>query len=77
MQNLIKFHRLVHKILSKNEILMITKGLNSVVNLQKWMCNKSHVDVLQVNAYANFDQIPLICSQDTEPKPNPHYNQGP
>ena len=33
VQNLIKFHGLVHKILSQNEILMLIMGNNSVVNL--------------------------------------------
>ena len=43
---------------------MIAKGHKYVVNLRKWMCNNPNVDVVKVNAYANFDQIPLMCLQD-------------
>ena len=39
MQNLIKFHQFVHKILSGNKILTITKGHNHVINLRKLMRN--------------------------------------
>ena len=34
MQNLIKFRRFVHKIMSVNELLEITKGHNCVVNCE-------------------------------------------
>ena len=60
MQNLIKFHGCVHKILSGNKILTITKGHNCVVNLQKLTHNNPNLDLVKVNAYAKFDQIPLI-----------------
>ena len=66
MQNLIKFHPFVHKILRENVILMTTKDHNLVVNLQKWMSNNSNLDVVKVNAYAKFYQIPWICSQNIE-----------
>ena len=77
MQNLIKFHPFIHKILSGNLILMTTKDHNSVVNLQKWTRNNSNLDVVKVNAYAKFYQIPSICSQNIEWKLNPNDNQGP
>ena len=79
MQTLIKFHLFAHKILSGNEILTITKGHNSVVNLRKWTgsCNNPSLNVVKVNAYAKFDQIPSIRTQDIERKQNPHDNQGP
>ena len=51
IQNLIQFHKFVHKILSGNEILLITKGRNCVVNLGKWTHNKY---LVKVNAYAKF-----------------------
>ena len=57
MQNLIKFHGLVHKILSRNEILTLSKGHNYVVNLQKWTRNNPNFDLVKINAYAKFDQI--------------------
>ena len=37
----------------------------------------ANLDVVKVNAYAKFDQIPSICSQDIEWKQNPHDNQEP
>ena len=55
MQNLIKFHLFVQKILSGNEILTITKGYNSVVNLRKLMRNNPNPDLVMVNAYAKSD----------------------
>ena len=63
MQNLIKFHQFVHKILRGNEILTITKSRNHVVNLRKLTSN---VDLANVNAYATFGLIPQIRSQDSE-----------
>ena len=77
MQNLIKFYRLVHKILSPNEILTITKGHNCFVNLQKLMPNNPTLVLVMVKLYAKFDQIPLIHSQDIEQKQNSDDNQGP
>ena len=73
MQNLIKFHQFVQKTLSGNEILAITKGHNSVVNLRNLTHNNPKVDLVKFN---EFDQIPLICTQDIEQKPNSGNNQG-
>ena len=56
---------------------MINKGHNSVTNLQKWMHNDHNLDVVKVNEFENFDQIPLNCYQDIEWKPNFHKSQGP
>ena len=53
------------KILSGNEILTINKGHNSVVNLRKLRRNNPNVKLVKVNAYAKFDQIPSIHSEDT------------
>ena len=77
MQNLIKFHGLGHKILSRNKILMLTKGYNCVVNLRKWMRNNLNLELVKVNAYTKFDQIPWTLSQDIEWKLNSDANQGP
>ena len=77
MQNLIKFHQFVHKILSRNEIFTITNGHNCVVNLQKLTYNNPNLDLVKVNAYAKFDQIPSICSQDIERKQNSDVNKRP
>ena len=76
MQSAVKFHRFVHKLLSRNKILMIIKGHNSVVNLQILRHNNPNLDLATVNAYAKFDHIPSICSQDIERKQNSDNNQG-
>ena len=70
MQNLIKIHPLVLKIFSGNKILTLIKRHNSVINLQKWMYNNPILDLPNINAYAKFGQIPVICSQDIEQKRN-------
>ena len=77
MQNLIKFHQFVHNIWSGNEILTITTGHNCDVNLQKLTHNNPNPNLIKVNAYAKFDQIPWICSQYIERKQNSDVNQGP
>ena len=56
---------------------MQTEGHNFVVNLQKWMPNILNLDLVKVNAYAKFDQIPSIDSQDIEWKQNSDINQEP
>ena len=54
IQNLIKFHLFVHKILSGNKLSTIAKDHNSVVNLQKMTCNNPNLDLVMINAYAKF-----------------------
>ena len=77
MQNLAKFHQFVPKLLSGNEILTKTEGHNSVKNLRKLTCNNPNLDLVNINAYAKFGQIPSICSQDIQLKRNSDRNQGP
>ena len=55
----------------------IIKGHNSVVNLWKFTCSSPNLDLVKVNAYAKFDQIPSIHSHDIERKLNSDNNQGP
>ena len=62
---------------SRQKLRMITKGHNSVVDLRKWVCNISNIDVVKVNAYAKSDQIPSIRSQDNKWKQNSDDKQGP
>ena len=76
MQNLAKFHQLVLKILSGNKILASTKGHNSVKNVQKLTYNNPHLDLVSINGYENFFQIPSIHSQVIEQKRNSDINQG-
>ena len=70
MQNLDKFHQFVLKILSGNEIRTSIKGHNSVINFQKLTLNNPNLDLVNINAYAKFGQIPFIRSQDIERKRN-------
>ena len=75
LQNYIKIHQLVRKILSINEISASIKGHNSVENELKILFN--HPNLYLVNAYTKFDQNPQIKSQDIEHKQNFDVNQGP
>ena len=77
LQNFVEFHQFVLKILSGNEIPTSIKGHNSVINLRKFMRNNPNLDVFNINAYAKFDQIWSIISQDIERKRNSNINQGP
>ena len=77
LQNFIKIHQLVHKILSINEISKSIKGHNSVENEQNILFNHPNLHLVNVNAYTKFDQNPKINSQDTEHKQNSDVDQGP
>ena len=50
LQNLVKFHQFVLKILSGNKTEVSIKGHNSVINLQKFMRNNANLDVFNINA---------------------------
>ena len=41
------------------------------------MCNNPNIDLVKINAYAKFDQIPSIHSQDFERKQKSENNQMP
>ena len=41
------------------------------------MRNIPKLGFVNINAYAKFDQIPSICSQEIEQKRNSNINQGP
>ena len=64
MQNLVTFHQIefVLNILSENEILTSIKGHNYVINLLKMTHNDPNLDLVNINAYAKFGQIPSIRS---------------
>ena len=64
LQNFIKVHQLVHKILSINEILTSIKGHNSVENKQKILFNHPNLHLVNINAYTKLDRNPQINSQD-------------
>ena len=44
---------------------------------KKMICNNPDIDLVIINAYAKFDLIPSIYSQNTEQKPNSDHIQGP
>ena len=77
LQNFIKVHQLVHKILSINEISTSVKGHNSVENEQKILFNHPNLHLVNINAYTKFDPNPQINSQDIEHKQNSDVDQGP
>ena len=78
IQNLVLFCQFVLKILSKNRILTLIKGSNSVANLQKkTKIYKTNIDLVNDNVFTKFGHILSIRSQDIEQKPNSDVNQGP
>ena len=56
IQNLIKIHKLIHKISSINKILKLIKGHNSVKNWLKITCIKYNMNLVCINAYTKFYQ---------------------
>ena len=65
---LCKFRQYGLKILSGDKILMSIKGHTSVTSLQKMTANNPDLDLVNINAYTKFGQIPSICSKDIEQK---------
>ena len=76
MQNLVKVHPFVLKILSRNEILTSIKDHNFVINLRKLTRNNPNLDLVNTNAPAKFCQIPSICSQTIVRKRNSDIIKG-
>ena len=66
MQNLVKIHAFVFKILSGNKILTSIKDHNSGIKLWILTHNNPKLDLVNISAYAKFGQIPSIRSQDIE-----------
>ena len=77
IQNLVRFCKLVLKILSGNEILMSIKSRNSVKLLRKMTGNNPKLDLVNVDVHTKFGRILSIRSQDIERKRNSDVNQGP
>ena len=76
IQNLVLFCLFVLKILSKNQILTLIKGRNSVANLRKRKIYNTNVELVNDNVYTKFGLNLSIRSQDIEQKPNSDLNQG-
>ena len=77
LQSLVSFCQFVLKILSKNQILILIKGLDSVANLRKTMIYNTNVDLVNDNVYTKFGLNWSIRFQDIEQKLNSDVNQGP
>ena len=75
MQNLVSFCQFVLKILSKNQILTLIKGSNSIANLRKTKIYNTNIDPVNDNVYTKFGLNLFILSQDIEQKPNSDINQ--
>ena len=75
IQNLVSFCQFVLKILSKNRILTLIKGSNSVANLGKTKIYNTNIDLVNDNVYTRFGLNLFILSQDIEQKPNSDINQ--
>ena len=52
----------------------IIKDHNSVTNRQKFTPNNPNLNLVNINAYAKFGQIPSIRSQDIERKRSRNHN---
>ena len=63
--------------LSGNEISTSIKDNNSVINLWKFTRNNPNLDLVNINAYAKFGQLPYICVQDIERNQTFDITQGP
>ena len=66
IQNLVKFCPFILKIRSKNLILELIKGRNSVANLRKTTIYFPNVDLVYDDVYTKFGLILSIRSQDIE-----------
>ena len=77
VQNLVKIHLFILKILCEKEILTSFKGHNSVLNWRKLTVNNPKLDVVNINAYEKFGQNPFLHSHDIERKQNSDIIQGP
>ena len=77
LQNFIKIHQLVHKILSINVISTSIKGHNSVENESKILFNHPNLHFVKINAYTKSDPNSQITSQDIEHKQSSDVDQGP
>ena len=65
VQNLVKIHLLILKILNGNEILTSFKGRYFVMNWRKWTLNNPKLDVVDINAYKK-GQNPFFHLQDID-----------
>ena len=62
LQNFIKIHQLIYKILYILEISTSIKGHNSVENVRKILFNHLNLHLVNINAYTKFHRNPQINS---------------
>ena len=78
LQNFIKLHQLVHKILRIKEISASFKGHNSVENERKILFNYPNLHLFNINAYKKIERnSQLFFLQDIEHKQTSDIDQGP
>ena len=77
IQKLIKFCPFILKIWSKNQVIEVIKGRNSVANLRKTTIYNTNIDLVNGDVYTEFGLILSNRSQDIEKNPNSDINQGP
>ena len=77
IQNLVGLCQFVLKILSRNKILTLIKGHNSIKILGKMTGNNPKLDLVNVDVRTKFGRILSMRSQDIERKRNSDVNQGP
>ena len=77
IQNLVSICLFFLKILSKNQILTLIKGRNSVANLPKTIIYDTNIDLVNDYVYTKFGLNWSIRFQDIEQKLNSNVNQEP
>ena len=66
IQNLVAFCPFILKIWSKNQIIALIKGRNSVANLRSTSIYNTSIDLVNDDVYTKFGLILSIRSQDIE-----------
>ena len=64
--------RLTKMILSRNEILMLNKGSNSVINRPIMACHNPDLDLVSIRAHAKFGQNPSGENRNSEVNDGPY-----
>ena len=77
IQNLVSICLFVLKIFSKNQILTLINGRNSVANLRKTMIYITNADLVNYYVHTKIGLNRSIRFQDIEQKLNSGVNQGP
>ena len=68
--NLVEFCPFILRIWSKNQILALIKGRNSVANLRYTIIYNTNIDLVNDDVYTKFGLVLSIRSQDIEKNQN-------